>query len=331
MRAGIRPRLRPMSRWPLWLGVALVGLLLVASTAAGERSVAGSSSDRVQEPIPLLGPHLSLTMERDMPAVVRARIAREQRRLLRLARSASGDTVSRTNGCVPSDFPGTLGPPTPRVTPRILGYQVEVLVDYDRLPRSLQCRPWNLRVHVHSRDGKINFDSSFAVEAPRGRIVVNLAWFGHPPYRLAVVSETLSGRRGPRVELPLRCPGTGHRLKGCLAGLTGLAPPKPELPLRGVTLSALKASLGYVLGPQRRPPILHAAPSAARCPSLRACEVTYVDRAFPGSPFRVRYRIVGQQVRGCWLGLHDGIVGRRPYEDAGGGPPTLAACTSWVR
>lgn len=331
MRAGIPPRLRPMSRLSLCVGAALVGVLLGAPAAGGERSAARSSSERAPTVLPLFGPHPSLTMERDMPAVVRARIAREQRRVLRLARSSARDAASRTNGCVPSDFPGSLGPPAPRVIPRVFGYQVEVLVDYARLPRSLQCRPWTLRVYVHSADGKINFDSSFAVEALRGRIVVNLAWFGHPPYRLVVYSEALSGRRGPTVEISLRCPGTGHRVEGCLAGLAGFSPPKPELPLRDVTLSALKASLDYVLGPQRRPPILQAAPSAARCSSLRACEVTYVDRAFPGSPFRVRYRIVGQQVRGCWLGLHGGMVGRRPYEDAGGGPPTLAACTSWVR
>lgn len=319
-----------MARISLRLGVALLGLLLGASIAGAERSAQDSSDARFGNAIPALGPHASLTLERDMPSQVQARIAREQRRLLKFARAHSGDPLTRAAGCVPTEFPGSLGPPAPRVTPRLLGYHVEVLVGYERLPLSMQCRPWKLRVHVHSADGKINFDSNFALVGLRGRIVVNLPLFGHPPYRLAVYAESLFGRQGPRVEHPLPCPITGHSAKGCLVGLTGISSPTPELPLRGVTLRALETSLRYVLEPQRRPPLVRATPSAFRCSSLRACEVTYVDRAFPKSPFRVRYRIQGQQVRGCWMGVHAGFVGERPYEDAGGGPPTLAACTSWV-
>jgi hypothetical protein len=326
-----RATLRRVSRSSLLLGVILVIGLFVAVLAGAERSAEMFVRVSSTAPIRLFGPHPSLATERDMPAVVRARIAREQRRLVRLAKGAEGQPASRASGCVEGDFPGTLGPPAPRVTPRILGYQVEVLIEFARLPRSWQCRPWQLQAIVHSRDAKLNFDSHFAVEERRGRIVVNLPWFGHPPYRLEVFSETLFGRQGPTIEVPIRCPSTEDRVRGCLAGLAGFSSPKPELPIHGVTLSSLVASLDYLLEPQRRPPVLRAAPRAFRCRSLRVCEVTYIDEAFPASPFRVRYRITGQQVRGCWMGLHEGISGRRPYDDAGGGPPTLAACVSWVR
>lgn len=76
---------------------------------------------------------------------------------------------------------------------------------------------------------------------------------------------------------------------------------------------------------------MRAVPVASRCSSLYSCVITLLDRAFPSSPFRVRYEISGQQVRGCWLGYHSGESGKRPYEDAGGGPLTLAACASWLR
>ena len=311
------------------MGLALVGIL-VGTTAAGAH-LRGSAGDvAAGERIPLLIYTQSLTPERDMPAIVRARLEREYRRRLELARRAQREPASQANGCVPNEF-GSLGSPAPRVTPRVLGYHVEVLVELNPFPKALSCRPWRLRVYVHSGDRKLNFDSSFGVERPRGRIVVNLPLFGHPPYRLKVESESFLGRTGPSVEISLRCPGIGHRVKGCLAGLTSLSGPRPGLPLRGVTLPALRASFAYLLEAERRPPILKATPTGFRCSSLRTCEVTYVDRAFPDSPFRVRYGISGQQVPGCWMGVHRGETGQRPYEDAGGGMRTLAACASWVR
>jgi hypothetical protein len=267
-----------------------------------------------------------------MPAAARARIEREQQRRLDLARSAAGEPASRANGCVPGDY-GSLGPPPPRVSPRVLGYQVEVLVSFDSLPRSLACRPWRLRVFVHSSDGKLNPDSAggFHIHTRRARIVVDLAWFGKPPYRLGVYAESLAGRRGPEVEVPLRCPGTGDAVRGCLARLGGFGLPKPVLPLRGVTRASVEASLEYLLSAQRRPPIVSATPVSSECSTLRACDVTYVDSLFPDDPFRIRYRIFGQQVSGCWLGRHRGFLDERPYEDAGGGPLSLAACGSWIR
>jgi hypothetical protein len=304
--------------------------LLVGAGAATGRAVDVAASSGAS--IPLFSIHRSLTVERDMPAAVRARLEREQQRLLDLARSAAGEPASRANGCVPGDY-GSLGPPPPRVSPRVLGYQVEVLVTFDRMPRSLACRPWRLRVFVHSSDGKLNPDSAggFQIHARRGRVVVDLAWYGKPPYRLKVYAESLAGRYGKAVEVPLRCPSTGAFAKGCLAGTSGSSLPKPVLPLRGVTRASLEASLEYLLSAQRRPPLLHAAPVSSECTTLRTCEITYVDSAFPDSPFRIRYRIVGQQVRGCWMGRHQGFLEEKPYEDAGGGPLSLAACASWVR
>jgi hypothetical protein len=301
---------------------------LVGNGAAAGQDAAASS----RTSIPLFSVHRSLTVERDMPPAVRARIEREQQRVLDLARSSAGEPASRANGCVPDDY-GSLGPPAPRVSPRVLGYQVEVLVSFERLPRSLACRPWRLRVTVHSSDGKLNPDSAggFYIHARRGRVVVDLAWFGKPPYRLKVYAESLAGRYGKAVEVRLRCPGTGAFARGCFAGTRGFGLPKPILPLRGVTRASLETSLDYLLSAQRRPPLLHAAPVSSECSALRACEVTYVDSLFPDSPFRIRYRIVGQQVRGCWLGRHQGFLDERPYEDAGGGPLSLAACASWVR
>lgn len=298
----------------LWAAVLLVG---VSATSGGTSSVSGASS---RESVPLLSWPRSFTLERDLPAVVRARIVREQQKVLKVARGAANEPAARAGGCVPSDFPGSLGPPAPEVSPRVLGHQVEVVITFGRWPRSLVCRPWLLRVIVRSKDGRLNLDSRFWAHARRGRAVVDLPLFGRPPYRLDVTAESLFGRRRPTVELPLRCPGTGDVVRGCLAGATGLAIPRPVLPIRGLTRASLEASLDYLLTAQRRPPILHAAPSASQCPSLRMCEVEYVDRAFPDSPFQVRYGIAGQQISGCWTGRHQGILGQRPYEDAGGVP-----------
>ena len=68
----------------------------------------------------------------------------------------------------------------------------------------------------------------------------------------------------------------------------------------------------------------------ASCPTLRLCEATFVDPSFPGSPYRVRYRIAGEQVSGCWMGLKGATVGKLPYPDASTGRLQLAGCRSWL-
>lgn len=107
--------------------------------------------------------------------------------------------------------------------------------------------------------------------------------------------------------------------------------PEPVLPKRGLDLSALEASLAYAVDGQRLPPIVHAVPRASGCPSLDVCVVTYVDPAFPDSPYRVRYRIAGQQLPGCWMGLRSGPLDPLPFSDAFTGHLELAACASWLR
>jgi len=315
-----------------WLAtVSTLGILVATSAASGGRAVTSDDATAVRQPIPLLSFYRSIILEVGMPAVVGARMMRERARLLKLARGAEREPVTRASGCVPSLYPGSLGPPAPKAVPRVLGHQVEVLIEFDRLPRSWQCRPWQLYVVVHGKDFRPNSVTRVAVDGRRrGRVVVDLP-YGKPPYTLRVTSESLLGRRGPTVELPLLCPGTGDRIRGCVARRAGFWMPKPVLPVRGVSVASLEASLDYLLAAERRPPVLRSAPTAVHCPSLRTCEITYADRAFPDSPFRARYRIAGQQVSGCWLGQHQETIGRKPYSAAGEGSRTLAACVFWLR
>jgi hypothetical protein len=179
-----------------------------------------------------------------------------------------------------------------------------------------------------------NWVERFRLRGRAGRVALNLPFLGQPPYHVIVESQAISGRFGSRVELPVPCPGTGDSVKGCLRGYKPAAHsypmPKPVLPLRGVDRSALEASFAQVLADEARPPIVKAVPGASRCISLRVCEVAYADPAFPGSPYRVRYAIAGQQLSGCWLGLRGRILDPRPYDDASYGRLFLAGCTSWL-
>jgi hypothetical protein len=58
--------------------------------------------------------------------------------------------------------------------------------------------------------------------------------------------------------------------------------------------------------------------------------ITYVDPAFPASPYRVRYRIAGEQITGCWMGLLQSVLDPLPFRDARRGRLELAACASWL-
>lgn len=170
----------------------------------------------------------------------------------------------------------------------------------------------------------------YRVGASRARVVSDLPWYAKPPYRLVVLAETIVGFRSRKVELSLRCPGTGHLVKGCLRGyappLHEMPMPRPVLPLRGVDHSALEASLRSVIADERT-----AKPTAARCLSLRSCEITYVDPDFPHSAYRVSYRIAGEQLRGCWMAWRQATIDNPPYEDAWQGRQQLAGCISWLR
>ena len=287
-------------------------------------------------PPPLLAPAPELSIDRDVPPTVRARLEREQLRLYRLGRAAGRTRPTTALGCERSGIRGAsegLGPPTPQVLRRnVLGHHVEVVFAFRTLPRSLACRPWLLTVVTYSgRKASSSFKNRvehYRIRGPRGRVVVDLPWYTRPPYRLIVSAETILGLRSREVDRALRCPRAG-----CLPGYAPQQPsdmPKPVLPLRGLDRPALEATLRYALAGERTPPLLFAVPRSSRCPSLTTCVVTYVDPAFPASPYGVRYRIAGEQLPGCWMGLRQGVLDPLPFPDAATGRLELAACASWL-
>jgi hypothetical protein len=316
---------------------------------AGQRSAAGSDKDSVPPPplraadrakIPFLLPFVPEAPEGDTPPAVRARLEREQAEALRELRRAAAAPATEQAGCRPfriSAGKSALGPPAPTVHARILGHQVEVTFAFSELPQSAACRPAGLDVVVYNGDqASPTFNSSGAAEqyqlrGRHGRVTVDLPWGGHPPYRLRVSSRNAKATPGRAVEQPLACPGTSDYVRGCLPGyqppLHRWPLPKPVLPIRGLSLRSLERSMQYVVAADKKP----ASPLAVRCASLKSCEVTYADPAFPGSGYRVSYAIAGQQLSGCWMGIHGEIRGRLPYPDADYGPLELSACASWVR
>jgi hypothetical protein len=324
---------------PRVLATLAVGLLAGIIWMAGQAPET-SAARAEPSPLPFLAPWAFPSVERDTPPVVRERLELEQRRLFALARTAARLPLTRQSGCVGAGRSGdpSLGPPPPAVKAWILGHHVEAVFSFRGLPRSLACRPWLATVVVYSgkrsSSGYSNQVGRFRVRGSRGRVVVGLPYGGRPPYRLSISSETIGGRRGPTVDRSLTCPGTHKLVAGCLPGyrppLHANPLPEPVLPIRGLSKSALEATLKYVLGDERTPPVIEAIPSAVECRALTSCEVTYEDPGFPASPYRVRYRIAGQQIRGCWMGLNQGLVGRPPFDDARRGRAQLAGCSSWL-
>jgi hypothetical protein len=282
-------------------------------------------------PIPILARSSGLAIDRDMPEMVKTRIEREQERLRALAVEASKMPASGAAGCERSEF-GSFGPPAPNVAGvRVLGHHVEVVVEFPRMPASLACRPWQLMVMI-STVGARSYKNSVAqydVRHGRGRAVVALPMYGSPPYRLVVGADSILSRRGPRVELPLKCPERCFR--GYSPPLHSWTLPRPTLPLLGIDRRTLEASFWQVIEQERLPPILAAIPKSVRCPTTKTCMVTRVDPAFPNASYDVTYRIAGQQARGCWLGMIGRVSERRPYDDASPGQRMLAGCASWLR
>jgi len=306
-------------------------LALVASIlAAGVGSASAAQ-------LPLLAPAPELSIDRDLPAAVRARLEREQSRLARQARAAARIQPTTGLGCERSGIrgaPGGLGPPAPQVLRRnVLGHHVEVVFGFRTLPRSPACRPWSLTVATYSgRKASSSFKNwveHYRLRGLRARVVLDLPWYARPPYRLIVGTETIVGLRSREVDRTLRCPRAG-----CLPGYRpeahSYSMPKPVLPIRALDRARLEATLRYALADERTPPVLRAVPRSSRCPSLTTCVVTYVDPAFPASPYRVKYRIAGEQLPGCWMGLRQGAVDPLPFPDAATGRLELAACASWV-
>lgn|GEM_PF-4658546 len=294
----------------------------------------GSAAAR---PLPLLASAPELSIDSDLPPAVRERLEREQRDLARRAGAAARIQPTAARGCERSGIrgaPGGLGPPAPQVLRRnVLGHHVEVVFGFRTLPRSPACRPWLLTVVTYSgRKASSSFKNwveHYRIRGLRGRVVLDLPWFARPPYRLIVSSETIVGLRSREVDRALRCPSAGC-LPGYQPGLHSYPMPKPVLPIRALDRAALEATLRYVLADERTPPVLFAVPRSSRCPSLTTCVVTYIDPAFPASPYRVRYRIAGEQLPGCWMGLRQGVMDPLPFPDAGSGRLELAACASWM-
>jgi hypothetical protein len=258
--------------------------------------------------------------------------------LMARARAAARLPATKANGCLPSRF-GSLGSPAPSIEARILGHHVAVQFKFARMPSSPACRPFELAIVVSSgAKASSSFKNAvgrYWLQGPRGRAVVDLPWSGAPPYRVIVSTATINGRRGPEVERPLRCPASRSVVRGCLVGYEPAVHtnpmPKPILAPRGVDRSTLQATLRYAVAGERAPLILNSIPQMASCSSLKLCTVTYLDPAFPNSPYRVRYRIAGQQVAGCWLGWLEGAIDPLPFSDATIGQADLAACASWLR
>jgi hypothetical protein len=271
--------------------------------------------------VPLLAPTPYLSIDSDLPAPVKARIGRVVNDLSGRARAAAKLPTTAANGCIAS------GPPAPRVVSRILGHHVEVDFDFAHFPESPACSPFQLDAAVLSSSN--NFAGHFWLNGRRGRVVLDLPWSGKPPYRLIVYASSIAGRRSRPVKQALRCPAGGC-LPGYRPGLHSWTLPKPVLPVRGLDRGGLEASFDYALAGERQPPIVNAVPQASSCTSLKSCVVTYVDPAFPNSPYRVRYRIAGQQVPGCWMGMRSGALDRLPFSDAFAGRLELAACVSWL-
>jgi hypothetical protein len=318
------------------LGLAAT-VVLVEGAASRPRSSAAATI-AVAVPAPVLTSWSSPYVERDMPPVVQDRNARAQEALAAEAQAASKLPATAENGCVASKPGYPLGPPRPDVTPRRLGHHVEVFFRFRQFPSSPACRPWVLSVAVYSGTTGATFRNwveRYRLDGPRGRVALRLPYGGIPPYHVLVEAQTITGRPGKQVKLRVICPGTGQSVRGCLRGVqpTAQGPgvgPTPVLALRGIDRSELQASFAQVHVDDRRPPVTRAIPIRTRCPSLRVCEATYADPAFPDAAYRVRYRISGQQVAGCWLASNGKVLGKLPYEDAGHGRLLVSGCASWL-
>jgi hypothetical protein len=298
-----------------------VGCLVLTGAAAAHRA-------RLPFVLQVTG---RMTPERGDPAVVRKLLQREQQAVYARLKAASKLKRTRAAGCVPvPDFRGGLGPPAPRVRARIIGHHVEVLYRFEQLPTSAACRPAGVGVVVNSNRSTASSGSVvpsigyYLLAGPVGRLTLDLPWYAAPPYDLQVDSSTVLGIRSTYVKQRLDCPPAGC-LDGYSPPLHSSLMPQPVLPLTGLTRAQLEASLRYVTSRERWP-----SARSVSCSSVRVCTVTQITPGFPNRPYRVRYRIAGQQLAGCWLGLNEGPVDKLPYRNAGRGPLELAGCRSWL-
>lgn len=302
--------------------VTLGAAIAVAASTAG----AASGSDG----IPLLGMPRSIGADRDMPPAVLARALRAQRAALARGRAIAKLRRTRAAGCVPNDF-GSLGPPAPNVTGRIFGRHVEVIVRFARYPSALACRPLTIQVTTHGKPrtavGPVPWNVTFVLRGATGRAVIRLPPYSMAPYRLSVSAVASSGWMSKRVEQNLSCPRAGCMHSESYSPSSDRDPHR-VLPLRGVDRRSLEESFRTALAVNRLSPYTM---RAAGCRSLEICEATYADPLFPNMPYRVRYRIEGEQRAGCWMARDGTTLDSLPYEDAYRGSIWPAGCVSWLR
>lgn len=264
-----------------------------------------------------------------MPKAVQDRAIREQQKALADFRGMTIGEPSRQAGCRPTDFPGSLGPPAPDVTARVIGYHVVVVVRFRAMPSALACRPQGLSIAIsgkpiHPNVGGIPWVERYALQGSVGRAVIRLPMYAVAPYKLALYAETIQGRRSKRVDIGLACPPGG-----CVAGDAPSAHQKAtrlKFPLRGISRSQLEASLreGIDAAGRTAPYMRH----TVSCVSRTVCQATFTDPLFPRDPLRVRYVIGGEQTQTCWAVTDWKYLDEPPYEDMPRPSPT-AGCVRW--
>lgn len=134
-------------------------------------------------------------------------------RIIRRIREAEKREPSERLGCVRFSVTSVrgeiqlIGPPPPAAVTarRVAG---GVLIGYrfgSKLPSSETCRPFGLVLTVWSGrrlDPTYRARSEdFQLRGKSGRRLVKLPVEGRPPYRASVASVTITGRRGPRVDV----------------------------------------------------------------------------------------------------------------------------------
>ena len=308
-----------------WGGEILVACAAVSVVYALAIASSASSAER----IPLLGDGPSYYVERDMPKAVQDRAIRQQKKALASFRGVAIGEPSLQAGCRPTDFPGSLGPPFPEVTARVIGYHVVVVVRFATLPRALACRPWGVSIAIsgnaiHPQVGAIPWVQTYELQGPVGRAVIRLPLYAVAPYKLSLYAGTIQGRRSKRVERMLTCPPGG-----CVAGEAPRAHQKStrrKFPLRGVSRSQLETSFreGLDAAGRSAPYMRH----TASCRSRTVCEATFTDPLFPRKPLRVRYVIGGEQIETCWAVTDWKSLNEPPYEDMPRPSPS-AGCVTW--
>ncbi len=307
--------------------VVATALALIAVGIGVSRGFGSQMNGSGHATLPLLVAWDPVSPGRDLPANVVARLDGQERAALARARDHVHDPLTRAGGCVATQSPGTLGPPLPKITARLLGRHVALVIRYRSRPASAHCRPATLLVAVGSSatPSGVPWVREFRVEPPAaGRIELSVPPYSPGPYQLTARSVSMFGAPGPELQVQLAC--KGRCVPPLHAGADYDALPKPLLPLTAITRAQLEASFRFAVSGDRDPRPVH-----VTCPSSNRCVVRYVDASFPRRPYRVAYLVEGERVAGCWMARLDGAgaLDPLPYSDARKGQTDLAACRSW--